>query len=105
MAHGAFRVGYSNFGKRFFSLLILERMKPGDCAIELSLRLRRTGDRETHAPEFLTVLMPVPVAFLCGCKSRMIEKRDYQQYGDQEGTFHFLLLWMNDESGRGMFGF
>jgi hypothetical protein len=67
-------------------------MKPGDCAIELTLRLRRTGDRKTHAPEFLTRLMPVPVAFLRAGNSRITEKGYTQQYADQKCAFHFLLL-------------
>ena len=51
VTHAASRVGDGNFGEHLFSLFILERMEPGDCAIELLLGLRVTGDGEVDPPE------------------------------------------------------
>src|SRR5262245_11781750 len=44
VSHAALRVSDRDFIKRLFSLLILERMEPGDRAIELPLGLRGAGD-------------------------------------------------------------
>src|ERR1044071_5469748 len=49
--NAASRVGDGNFGKRLFSLFILERMEPGDGAIELPPGLRATGNVEVDPPE------------------------------------------------------
>src|SRR5437879_2967398 len=51
VTHTASRVSDGNLGERLFSLFILERMEPGDCAIELSLGLRVTRDGEVDLPE------------------------------------------------------
>src|ERR1700730_8740308 len=42
VTHAAARVGDGNFAERLFSLFVLERMEPGDCAIELPPSLRVT---------------------------------------------------------------
>src|SRR5262245_18607824 len=50
IGHAAAWIDVDYLGKRFFSLFILERMKPGDRAIELFLRLRITGNSEIDSP-------------------------------------------------------
>src|SRR5258705_12683675 len=49
--HAASRINDRNFSERLFSLFILERMKPGDCPIELHLGLMVTGDAEVDLSE------------------------------------------------------
>src|SRR5258708_5286085 len=51
VTHATSRIGDGNFAKRLFSLFILERMEPGDGAIEFPLCLGITGDREVDLPE------------------------------------------------------
>ena len=61
VTHAASRVSDGNFGERLFSFFILERMKPGHCAIELLLGLRVTGDGEVDLPELFRKVMRVGV--------------------------------------------
>src|SRR6266404_1822652 len=51
VTHAAARVCDGNFAKCLFSLFILERVEPGNCAIELSLGFWLTGDPEVDLPE------------------------------------------------------
>jgi hypothetical protein len=51
VTHAASRVSNGNFGERLFSLSVLERMEPGDCAIELPLGLGVTGNGEVNSAE------------------------------------------------------
>ena len=52
-SHAALRVGDGNVGERLFSRFILERMEPGDRAIELPPGSDVAGDWEIDLPKFL----------------------------------------------------
>jgi hypothetical protein len=68
VAHAAFRVSGDNFRERLFSFFILERVEPGDGAIELPLGLGSARDSETDLTEFFptVVLMSAVLMSLLG---------------------------------------
>jgi hypothetical protein len=74
IAHAAARVSDGNSTERFFSLFILERMQPGDGAIELSLSLRVARDSEVDAAELFGRIMSMHVSFLCTGRVDLKEK-------------------------------
>src|SRR5215831_18081099 len=57
VAHTALLISDGNLCESFFGLLVLERMEPGDRAIELPLRRIRARDGKVNLSEFVLVLM------------------------------------------------
>jgi hypothetical protein len=51
--HGTTRIGCGNFVESLLSLFVLERVKPGDSAVELRLGFRRAGSFEVYSSELV----------------------------------------------------
>jgi hypothetical protein len=75
VSHAASRVSDRNVSECLFSLFILERMEPGDCAIELPSGLGGTGDGEIDPSQVFRMAMRMLMRFLRSGKGGVAEKR------------------------------
>jgi hypothetical protein len=74
VSHAALRVSDRNFSEHLFSLFILERMEPGDCAIELPTGLGGTVDGEIDPSQLFRMAMCMLMRFLRSGKGAVAEK-------------------------------
>jgi len=105
VSHAALRVSDRDFGECLFSLFILERMEPGDRAIELPPGLGSAGYGEFDSSQLFRGVMRVLMRFLRSGKGSVAEKSRENGGGyrrnDQKGAFHKFssFRWISTASG------